>query len=357
MGYTERLIACFIILACASKVRAQCSGSPTDITISTYEIGSFTYPSSGLYTQNLNCAWLRNPSGSSSEDFLMYVSITQLTANDILTIYNGTDNTGSNLYTSPNSGTSSLSFTLIATSGNAYITFVSDGTGDANQHGFTIQYMTASSNSAAGCSSPASLTATDTTQYLTSGNFPSKYSSDSDCTWSISTQDSCGSIVLDFIYIDIESDSTCDYDKLTVTYDGSSQPNLCPTNDWNSASDHSTTGTSASINLVSDNGQEHHGFVMSYTRTGCATSTSNGATASTGATSEEGADPGLIAVATVVPVAGVGAFGTLFALKLKSMIGSKASVKPSTTQNGGDIKKGDGQTATLTEAENGTAPD
>ncbi|XP_033762785.1 cubilin-like [Pecten maximus] len=344
MGYTERLISCFIILTCSSTVRAQCSGSPTDITISTYEIGSFTYPSSGLYTQNLNCAWLRNPSGSNSEDFLMYVSITQFTSNDILTIYDGTNNTGSNVYTSPNVGTSSLSFTLVATSGNAYITFVSDSKADAKQLGFTIQYMTASSDSAEGCSSPASLTATDTTQYLTSDNFPSKYSKDSNCTWSISSQDSCGSIVLDFIYIDIESDKDCTYDRLTVTYDGSSQPNICPTNDWNSASDHSTTGTSASINLVSDDGQEHHGFVMSYTRTGCTTTTSTTTTTTAAATttttaaattttgnlalvSDGAPTAGMIAAGSVagVVVVTVTAAGVVLLLKAKGVVGTAAA--------------------------------
>ncbi|XP_060083583.1 cubilin-like [Ylistrum balloti] len=279
MTYRE-LITTFILLAYSYKVHAQCSGTSSDINLATFETGSITYPSSGVYTENLNCAWKLISSNSASEDILMYIQIDNLRPNDILQIYDGTDGSGAASFSSNAAGASSFSVNRVALSGNVYISFQSDSIADANQNGFTIQYMSAKAMDGGACSSTATLTATDTTSYLTSQNFPSKYLSGSNCTWLISTQDLCGNIFLNFLHVDIES--ACDYDRVVVTYDGVAQSPICGTNGWNYVLSYSTSGTSATINMKSDGSDNYHGFLMSYTRTGCtATTTATTTTATT----------------------------------------------------------------------------
>ncbi|OWF49426.1 cubilin-like [Mizuhopecten yessoensis] len=269
MDSREWLIPCVILLTCSCKVFAQCSGSARDIPISTtYEIGTLTYPGSGSYAENLDCTWNLISSRPATEDILMFIQISQTRNNDILSVFDGPS---TSLFASSITGTSGQSLTLVALSGTGKITFVSDNVADTNQNGFTITYMAASSSDGGGCTSSASLTATDTKQYLTSENFPSKYLTNSNCAWLISAQDSCGSLVLDFILLDIEAE--CSADKVAVTYDGGTAIDLCPDNDWNSVSEYSTTGSSASIALTSDGSDERHGFVMSYIRTGCTVTT------------------------------------------------------------------------------------
>lgn len=345
MVYSWWFLFCIAILVCFHEVRGQCSGSSLDSTLSTYEKGSLNYPNTAPYTENLNCAWKVAALDPSNADVLIYVQINQLRANDILNIYDGADNTGPNLFSSSVTGTSGQTTTTVAASGTAYISFVSDAVADTNQNGFTLTYMAGAANSNGACSSAASLTATDTTQYITTANFPTVYSSDSSCTWTISAQGGCGTLSLSFIYIDIEQDGSCSLDKVTVQYDGSTQATLCGESNWNPSSDYSTTGTSATIAMTSDDSEEFRGFVMSYTRTGCTTTaavttttvttTASGAGVGSGTVSSletgQSDDAGKIAGGTVGGVAGVAAIstGVVLALKYKGLIGgATSSIQP-----------------------------
>ncbi|XP_069111882.1 uncharacterized protein [Argopecten irradians] len=254
-----------VLVSCANKVVAQCGGSELRTNVSDiYKVYTLQYPDSGTYSENLVCSWIFH---SFSYKQLHYLSVTSLANGDMLEIYDGTSTSGTLLYSSSSIGVSGQSLSVIASSGNSYFRFTSNGVSASNQLGFTVRYMTATSDDKGGCSSPAAITATDTKQYLTSPNFPNQYPMDSSCSWNFETESSCGSLVLDFILLDIEN--VCSADKVTVTYDGNPSIELCPFNDWDSSSDFTTTGSSAVVTLTSDFSDQYHGFVMSYIRTGC----------------------------------------------------------------------------------------
>ncbi|OWF39455.1 hypothetical protein KP79_PYT19855 [Mizuhopecten yessoensis] len=71
-----------------------------------------------------------------------------------------------------------------------------------------------------------------------------------------------------------------------VSSDGNAPKELCPSNDWNSASDYNTTGTTAAITLSTDGSDQYQGFVMSYMRTGCLITTTGTTETTTDVTTE-----------------------------------------------------------------------
>lgn len=256
------LVLLIHVLTFSHQVLAQCSGSATNIeaTSGAYSIGTFGYPQTGTYGVNLDCNWLIVSTSTGTDDILLTVSISSISAGDNLLIYDGTTTGDTNLYTLGASGATSTATTKVAASGSVLIRFTSDGTTDGSQLGFSVQYMSAAAN-AEGCTS--ALIATDTTKYLTSPNFPAEYNTLSACSWSITSQDNCGTLSLNFIFIDMELDCSVDY--VSVSYDGNALVKLCPSKDWNPP-DYTTTGTTATIGLTSDDSEQKQGFVMSYMR-------------------------------------------------------------------------------------------
>ncbi|OWF44742.1 cubilin-like [Mizuhopecten yessoensis] len=257
---------CLLVLIIAGNRQAysQCAGTHLTLaaTSGSYAMGEMTYPVSGSYGESLDCAWLIESSMPASHSLLFHVSISTIATGDFLRIYDGTSTSGTTLFTATASTGQTVS--EVATSGNAYIRFTSDGTvGTAGQQGFRIRYMSASTNDY-GCTA-ASLTATDSVKYLTSQNFPAKYPTSTSCSWTISAQGDCGTLVLDTIYLSVEG---CDSDFLTLTYDDNPTEKLCVQNDWYSTKDYATSNTSAIVTMTSDSSDEWNGFVMAYSRNG-----------------------------------------------------------------------------------------
>jgi hypothetical protein len=108
------------------------------------------------------------------------------------------------------------------------------------------------------------LTATGNAQNLTSPNYPSNYSSNANCRWTIRAASSLNVIVLNLLDFDLEgSRSSCAYDYVTI-YDGSSimTQQLCgqvtPTQ-------FISTGSYLTVVLHSDSNTTYRGFRFEYT--------------------------------------------------------------------------------------------
>eukprot|EP00058_Branchiostoma_floridae_P021472 XP_002606962.1 hypothetical protein BRAFLDRAFT_200924 [Branchiostoma floridae] len=116
--------------------------------------------------------------------------------------------------------------------------------------------------SSVSCSNPAVLTGSSGN--FTSPGYPGNYPNNARCSWLI-TVNSDKVVVIRFISFNLEYDSQCDYDSLTV-HDGTNAAapvlaTLCGT----SAGPVSTTGNNAFLLFTTDYSETESGFLATFT--------------------------------------------------------------------------------------------
>ncbi|CAG2232598.1 unnamed protein product [Mytilus edulis] len=276
------LVSTFVIW----KVSGQCSGTAESKTVgyTTVKVSPPGYPSPG-YAINSNCAWLGSTSISGSVLLFRVTDITLSCAGDAINVYDGTSTSGTQKHTnecSPTSGARTLGYQTAST-GNVYTTFTSDATSSASELGFLMYMISASDFSGTGCTSAQSLIATSTEQYLSSPSFPSIYPLDTDCTWDITTTDSNANVILKVLFMDIEHESSCGYDYITITesddnilFHLGTTTKLCTENLWEPTHTYTSSGNSFHIEFKSDDASAKRGFLLSYVQSETSTAQSSG---------------------------------------------------------------------------------
>lgn len=286
---TEYRISWFVwalLLDLVQKALCQCGGSALTLTASP-TLSKFTspdYPTTG-YTDNLSCEWLID-SGVAGQLVMVYSDHYNIPCalNDNLNIYDGSS-TSAPLDTNL-CGTDLSTVEYTSTDRYVLVTFTSDGSGVSQ--GFQMTYLSVPDTSGSGCVSEYQLNATSTPQYLTSEGFPRGYSSNSNCRWLIVASGVTSTIDVELTFSDIETDSSCGYDKMMV-YTGSyicENAVLFTNCSSRTSADATPTVYTSSTNSVlviftSDSSANFHGFVLKYTANIPTTTTSTSTLTST----------------------------------------------------------------------------
>ena len=212
-----------VLLFCYSSYKEIFGQCPATSTVSVgYTSVTVTppgYPFPG-YDTNLSCSWLGSSSISGASILYRFTDITVNCAGDAINVYNGVDNTGTHVYNyecnSGGSGPRNLRYKVSST-GNVYTTFTSDASQSAPELGFKMYMISGKDFSGTGCTATQTLTATITEQYLSSPSFPNTYPTDQTCTWEISATDSSANIIIDIKFLNIEFDTSCQYDYFEIS--------------------------------------------------------------------------------------------------------------------------------------------
>jgi len=205
-----------------------------DITSSLSCVGTttFTAPNgsfddgsgpSANYDNNLNCSWLIQPTGNPATISLNFTSVSTASFNDRVTVYDGTNNSGTIL------GTvflNNVAGTLTAFSGSMYLEFTTDGFGTAA--GWDATYSTTNSF----CAANSTLTAPN--GFIDDGSpFSSSYLNNTSCQWLISPAVTNQAIRFNFSRISTEFgidtvtfyDGTTTNDPIIGSFSGNAIPN------------------------------------------------------------------------------------------------------------------------------------
>ncbi|XP_052269564.1 deleted in malignant brain tumors 1 protein-like [Dreissena polymorpha] len=212
--------------------------------------------------------WLLD-SGTLGQGILMYSNLLDVTCNDGVTIHNGqstSDSTLMNNYCGNNKVTGEY------TSTNRYALVRLRTDASTAGKGFSMTYMSAPDTSGSGCTATETLTATTSSHYLTSPDFPAPYPVDSDCRWRIQASSENSKVYLEILFSYIEEDGeTCDYDHLTI-YDGAyiCEHNFlltqCPARTVVGTSNRNFTSTDDAMTVIfsSDASIVRIGFIIKY---------------------------------------------------------------------------------------------
>ncbi|XP_069120682.1 cubilin-like isoform X1 [Argopecten irradians] len=243
--------------------------TPTMLTADV-DVKSFTsvgYPNNYTWnrqTGNYTCEWHIEASDGTA-GILLYLDIGGLGSGTVLNVYQGCDNTGNKLYpsaaTDPTMTTPAVQLEVAA--GNS--SFVEFSVGSAGGQGFQIQYLSISAtDNTAACgasvSSPVTLAANDTIQYLTSSNFPEPYLSSLQCFWNITDGGTDRGVILTVEFNHFAS-SCQDYIEVTA---GSDTTGTKVCSDTFNTSPMVFKNTSFQLMFNSDATNNASGFVISY---------------------------------------------------------------------------------------------
>ncbi|KAJ8314186.1 hypothetical protein KUTeg_008747 [Tegillarca granosa] len=254
------------VLLHINKVKCQC-GSTQSLSAS---YASAVIQSPGYdtgYSQNLACTWSISTSLSGASIIFQIRDIWISCSGDKVVTYDGTSDTAAvidDLCSS--SGGGAKGNIRVPSSGDVFLKFTTNNNVDAaTEKGFQFFYTAAKDFSGSGCPGPQSLTAASTDSYISSPGFPSKYSLSQTCSWVITAADSSEHVYIEFIFIDIENDGTCQYDYLRIQ-DGTIDTKICVT-EWNYGTTYTSTGTSFTLTFYSDDAQDAQGFLLKYRQT------------------------------------------------------------------------------------------
>ncbi|XP_067667453.1 cubilin-like [Haliotis asinina] len=131
--------------------------------------------------------------------------------------------------------------------------------GSSRYKGFNLTYFATTAPYSCG----NQLTASTTTDYLRSPNYPLGYQNNEDCQWKITTSEK--NIRVEFIEMSLQGGRNCDHDYVAV-YDGSSTSTqmlgkLCST----ATPSFTSSGSSVFIHFHTDASESHNGFKIKYT--------------------------------------------------------------------------------------------
>ncbi|XP_063419787.1 deleted in malignant brain tumors 1 protein-like [Mytilus trossulus] len=273
-AFVISLVSTFVIW----KVSGQCSGTTENTTVgyTTVKVSPPGYPAPG-YAINSNCAWLGSTSISGDVLLFRVTDITLSCAGDAINVYDGTSTSGTQEHKNEcasGSGSRTLGYQTAST-GNVYTTFTSDSTSSASELGFLMYMISANDFSGTGCSSAQSMNATSTEQYLSSPSFPSTYPLNTVCTWDITTTDSNANVILKILFMDIEKESSCGYDYITITESGTTTKH-CTQDLWEPTFTYTSSGNNFRVEFKSDNASPKRGFLLSYVQKDTSTAQSSG---------------------------------------------------------------------------------
>ncbi|XP_056007355.1 tolloid-like protein 2 [Ostrea edulis] len=245
-----------------------CQTCNTNIVASQSEMTSLTTPGynggTGSYTSNLDCYWVLD-AGADDMRILMFVTYDISCPNDKFYIHDGPNGT----YPKTADGLCGKAVaTHYSTSQRyAYVRMTSDAS--VELAGLLVEYVAAKDYSGSGCGGKQVLTATDTSQYLSSPSFPSQYPSDSNCRWTINNY--FGTVELQVLMSDIEAGNpaSCNYDHYEI-YDGeymcehNTIHKVCQEYEDVPAYNYTSNGTSLVVKFFSDGSVNRRGFFMKY---------------------------------------------------------------------------------------------
>lgn len=158
--------------------------------------GSFTDGSgTNSYDPNLSCGWLIQPNRAANIT-LSFSAFDTESANDLVNIYDGTDNTGT-LLASYSGNSIPVNVVLNGTSVSMFVEFVTNGT--VSGAGWSASYT---SVIGATCSGTTTLTAASGT--FNDGSNSSNYDNNLNCGWLIQPSGSPAAITLDFNNMNIQ---------------------------------------------------------------------------------------------------------------------------------------------------------
>ncbi|XP_060565670.1 cubilin-like [Ruditapes philippinarum] len=259
-----------LLVNIVQKAFCQCSGSPLTVSASE-EPAKFIspgYPTS--YTNDLTCQWLID-SGVAGQKIILYSDNINVDCafGDIINIYDGSSTSDTTLHTNL-CGTTLKSNEYISSGRYVLVEFTSDSA--TVGPGFEMTYLSAADTSGTGCSSEYTLTASTTSQYLTSQSFPALYAGSSSCRWLLTASNTQATIDFQVVWSDVETDANCAYDKLVI-YDGryvcENKVLLTDCSARTSADDTPTVFTSSSYHVLvtfsSDQSFNRYGFVIKFT--------------------------------------------------------------------------------------------
>lgn len=172
----------------------------TGVKTLTATYGSFNDGSCRLqYKNNTNCAWLIAPEGNVTKITLSLAKFATEDENDVVTIYNGSDTSGTVVATL--SGIIDENRTYTINGPKAYIRFTSNES--ITSEGFHFNYTT-ERNSANYCSSTTTpIKKTDESGTITDGSNNNNYENNKYCYWSIAPKNATNKVGLIFRKFDL----------------------------------------------------------------------------------------------------------------------------------------------------------
>ncbi|KAK3104057.1 hypothetical protein FSP39_024071 [Pinctada imbricata] len=240
-----------------------------NITASRLVMSSFESPNynqgTGSYPSNMDCGWLID-TGDDSLQLLLFITYDTQCPDNIY-IYDGVDETATVLANGL-CGKSSSPASYSTSQRYAYVRMTSDST--TEKPGFHIDYVAANDSSGTGCSSTETLTATESYSYLTTPEFPSQYTSSSDCRWALSS--GTGDVVeITVIVSDVEDDNpnSCDYDVYYI-FDGAYKcehneiRKVCQEYPAVLSYNYTSNEDTVTVTFKSDSSVNRRGFLLAY---------------------------------------------------------------------------------------------
>ncbi|XP_033759703.1 cubilin-like [Pecten maximus] len=243
--------------------------TPTMLTADTNvkSFNSIYYPNNYTWnrqTGNYTCEW-HIEANDGIAGILLYLDLGGLSSGTTLNVYQGCDNNGVKLYPPSDVDPDVATPPVQREVGTGNSTFVEFSVGSAGGLGFQIQYLSvaATDNSAActaSASSPATLEANDTLQYLTSSNFPDVYPSSLECHWNITDGGTNRGVILT---VEFNHFATSCQDYLMIS-GGSDTTGTKVCSDNFNTSAMVFNNTSFQLMFNSDEFSNASGFVLSY---------------------------------------------------------------------------------------------
>ncbi|XP_061188085.1 cartilage matrix protein-like [Saccostrea echinata] len=133
-----------------------------------------------------------------------------------------------------------------------------------SKQGFRLQYLSAIDLSGNGCQGKQVLMSDDTSQYISSPNFPYRYPPNAECEWEIRAPVGYDVNVL-IVFIDIENDMLCSFDSIKFQEGSTLNINsLCTENNFSFGN---VRGSSFTVSFSSDDSENRHGFLLRYRST------------------------------------------------------------------------------------------
>ncbi|XP_060556673.1 cubilin-like [Ruditapes philippinarum] len=271
------------------KGECQCSSTNKNAveTILVNEtISTFTTPGYRVaYYPRMSCVWIFD-AGTSAATIVfdiqeILIENSRRCSFDSITFYEGNTTSGTELAKKCGRLTSSSVGSFVSSSGQ-YATVLMKSDSSRQYAGVKMNVFYAIEKSAGSCSgNTASITATTTSDYITSPGYPASLDNGVDCSWTITCAP--GTVLyIEIEYSDLEYTSPC-FEQILAIYDGTSNSDPAVLESWcdskanfpTQSTVYFTTGNTAFITLKTEmeSAAERHGFRINFRQNSSAITT------------------------------------------------------------------------------------